>query len=133
MTAKHHIDDNARLIITSWKGAVNDINLIDAVREYQNNIQCEPDYIDYNEVVDLSEATDFQLTTKGLINIGNLAAMTDQSNPKRKLALIIHSNKALFLARMYISYRSLLKKSTKEIQAFSKKDKAFEWVQKNSE
>ncbi len=130
MPAKHHIDNINKLIITTWEGVAIDIDLIDAILEYQEDIQCHPDYIDYNEVVDFSKTTDFKLTDKGLKSIGKIASRTDKSEIKRKLALITPSNTAFFLARMYRAYRSFSRNNNKDIRAFTNESDAFEWVKK---
>jgi hypothetical protein len=106
MPAKHHIDNINKLIITTWDGEAIDVDLINAIKEYQEHLQCHPDYINYNEVVDFSKSTGIKLTAKGLKNIGKIASKTDKSESKRKLALITPSNKAYFFARMYKAYRS---------------------------
>ena len=128
MPATHRIDNTDKLLITTWTGKATDAELIDALKKYQENYLCHPDYINYNEVVNFSDATEVQLTTMGLKNIGEIATTTDQAHIKKKLAFIVSSNKAYFLARMYIAYRSLFQKSNKEIRVFTKEDVAFWWI-----
>ena len=132
MPAKHHIENKAQLIITRWSGEAIDIDFIEAIKKYQRDIQTHPDYINYNEVVDLSKITNIKLTTTGLKNIGRIASRTDQNENKRKLALIVSSNKAFFLARMYTAFRSFFRNSNKDIRIFTNKSEAFEWVQNNT-
>lgn len=128
MPAKHHIDNNAKLIITIWDGEAVDIDFIEAIKKYQRNIQTHLDYISYNEMVDLSRVTNIKLTTTGLKNIGKIASRTDQDTNKRKLAFIVSSNKAFFFVRMYAAFRSFFRNSNKDIRVFTNESEALEWL-----
>ena len=130
MPAHHHIDNKAQLIITTWEGEARDIEFIEAIKKYQNDIQNYPNYINYNELVDFSNVTGIKLTTKGIKKIGQIASMTDHISTNRKLAFIVSSNLAFGLARMYEIYRSFSAKALKEIRIFKTKKDAFEWIQK---
>ena len=130
MTAKHHIDNDNQLIITTWEGDASDIELIEAIRKYQNNIQNSPGCINYNEVVNLKKVTGLKLTTKGIKTIGSIASKTDTKEINKKLALIVSSNLAFGLARMYEAYRSFSKNAHKEIRVFKNETEALKWVKK---
>ncbi len=130
MPAKHYIDNKRQLIITSWEGTAHDAEFIKAIKKYQNDIQNKSEYINYNEIVNLSEVTSFKLSTEGIKNIGQIASSTDKSDGNRKLAIIVSSNLAYGLARMYEAYRSFSKKSKKEIRIFKKEKDAVAWIQK---
>jgi len=130
MPANHYIDNKRKLIITTWEGKAHDIEFIETIKKYQKDIQNHPDYINYNEIVNLSEVTSFKLSTEGIKTIGQIASNTDKSNENRKLAIIVSSNLAYGLARMYEAYRNLSKKSQKEISIFKKEKDAIEWIQK---
>ena len=130
MPANHHIDNKNKLIITTWEGEARDIEFIEAIKKYQNDIQNHPDYINYNEIVNLSKVTGFKLTTKGIKTIGEIASTTDKKEINRKLALIVNSNLAFGLARMYEAYRSFSKSANKEIRVFKNEKNAFEWIEK---
>lgn len=129
MPANHNIDSKNHLLITTWEGEAHDIELIEAIKKYQKDIQNHPDYINYNEVVDFSNVTDIKLTTEGIKHIGTIASTTDHIEINRKLAVIVSSNLAFGLARMYGAYREFSKKSHKEIRIFKTEKEAFEWVQ----
>lgn len=130
MPVNHNIDTKAQLLITTWEGEARDIELIEAIKKYQKDIQNHPDYINYNEVVDFSNVTSIKLTTEGIINIAAIASATDQNEVNRKLAFIVSSKLAFGLARMYETYRGFSKKTHKKIRIFKTEKDAFEWVQK---
>jgi len=132
MPANHYLDDKAQLIITTWEGEAHDIEFIEAIKKYQNEIQNHPDNINYNEVVDLSKVTKMKLTTDGIKNISGIAATSDHMDVNRKLAIVVSSNLAFGLARMYEAYRSFIKNSHKEICVFKNKKDALEWIKKNN-
>ena len=132
MPATHYIDDSSKLIITTWEGEAADIKLIEALITYQKNIQSRPDYSHYNEVVNFNKASCYSLTLEGIKNIAKLASKNDQNKIKRKLALIVNSNVAYGLARMYESYRNLTRSANKEIRAFKEENEAFKWLQSSS-
>jgi len=132
MPANHHIDNNNQLIITTWEGIACDIEFIEAIKHYQNNIQNRPDCITYNEVVDLSKVTSLKLTTEGIKTIGSIASNTDSKELNKKLALIVSSNLAFGLARMYEAYRSFSNTSNKQIRVFKNSSDAFLWVKNNT-
>ena len=128
MPAKHYIDDKASLITTTWEGDATDIELLKALREYQKNIQSNPDYINYNEVFDLSKADKIRVTINGMINIGQTGSKTDHLFTQKKLALIVGSNVAFSLAKMYEVYRNMGINSCKTIRVFKNEQEAIKWV-----
>ena len=69
MPANHNIDTEAQLLITTWEGEARDIELIEAIKKYQEEIQNHPDYIHFNEVVDFTNVAGIKLTTEGIKNI----------------------------------------------------------------
>lgn len=132
MPANHEIDTKAQLLITTWEGEARDMEFIEAIKKYQENIQNHPSYIHFNEVVDFSHVTGIKLTSEGIRKIAQIASGTDQNISNRKLAIIVCSSLAFGLARMYEIYRGLTKNAHKEIRIFKTKEDAFEWVQTKS-
>ena len=131
MPANHIIDDQNQLLITIWEGEAHDIEFIEAIQKYQKEIQNHPNYAKYNEVVDLRKITKLKLSTEGIKLIGTIASTTDIKEINKKLALIVSSNLAFGLARMYEAYRSFSKYSNKEIRVFKDESEAFVWAKNN--
>jgi hypothetical protein len=128
MPARHEVDDVHRLIITTWEGDAVDVEFVDALIKYQQDIQVNPNYSDYNEVANFCGVTSIKLTPKGLKTIGSIAAKTDSVKNSCKLALVVCSGVAFNLARIYASYRNVQKKSTKEIRIFKDEVDAIAWA-----
>jgi hypothetical protein len=91
MPAKHHIDNKAKLIVTTWEGEAVDSEFFEAIKKYQMDIQSQPEYIGYNEVVDLRKMTNIKLSNEGIRKISKVAINTDHLDIKTKLAIIVSS------------------------------------------
>ena len=130
MPAEHDIDIQARLLITTWEGVAIDIDFIEAIKKYQQDIQGQKDYRDFNEVVDLTNVTVMKLTIDGLKKISSVASTTDQNRSSTKLAIIVLSNLVYGIAKIYQAYRSFSNNSKKELRVFKNKNDAFEWVKR---
>jgi len=129
MPAKHFIDKEAKLIVTTWEGDAVDIEFIEAITKYQKDIQLNPEYIDYNEVANFRKITSIKLTPKGLKRIGGIASKTDQYKFNNKLALVVSSGTAFNLARIYASFRNIQNGTNKEIRIFKSEVEAMGWAQ----
>ncbi len=128
MPAKHDIDTEAKLLITTWEGVAIDAEFIEALKNYQQNIQSNSAHSGFNEIVDLTGMTNIKITLQGLKSISSVALLTDNNNIRSKLAFIVSSKRAFSLVKLYSAYRSLGKKSSKEINVFTNEKDAFEWV-----
>ena len=129
MPAKHFIDKEAKLIVTTWEGDAVDIEFIEVITKYQKDIQLNPEYIEYNEVANFCKITSIKLTPKGLKRIGRIASKTDQYKFNSKLALVVSSGTAFNLARIYASFRNIQNGTNKEIRIFKSEVEAMGWAQ----
>ncbi len=130
MPAIHQIDRKNQLIITTWEGQAGDMEVAEALKKYQKTFQNHPSYSGYNEVINASNLTGIRLTGKGVKILGHIAASTDQMAVSSKLAIIVNSSLAYGIARMYLAYRNIGKRTHKEIRLFKKEKDAFAWVRK---
>jgi hypothetical protein len=128
MSALHTIDHASKLIVTTWEGGVTDVEFIDAFKKYQEEIQKNQDFIGYNEVLDVTNASNIKLSSEGIEYLADLASVTDQDVHHRRFAIIVNSPLAYGLARMYAIYRGFTKSRTKSLRVFNDRKKAFEWV-----
>jgi len=132
MAAEHHINNETKIILTRWEGDVTQEDFIEALKNYQKNIQCKAEYLEYNEVFDVSNAAMINLTISGLLAIGRTASKTDHLFSCKKLALIVGTAKAFTLARMYQIYRNMGVSSCKEIRVFKSKNEAVAWAKSST-
>jgi len=132
MPASHHIDNEAKLIVTTWEGEAIDSDFIEALKKYQKDIQNKPEYLGYNEIVNFKKVLRIRLTVRGLIKIGNIASSTDQYRAKTKLAFIVSSDLAFNFAKLYATYRNYGKKNKKQVRVFKTESEALEWIHNNT-
>lgn len=130
MPATHYIDNKLKLLISTWEGDATDEECVEALKKYQKKYQNNPDYINYNEIIDTRKVKKIKLTTQGIKYSSQIASSTDQKESKRKLAFIVRSNLAYGLVRMFITYRSFSNSATKELQVFKTTKEAIEWTKK---
>jgi hypothetical protein len=129
MPAQHTIDNNIRLITTSWSGEAVDSELIDALTKYQRDIKSQPDYSSYNEIVDFSQTSSFKLSTQGIMKLVQIAATMDAQGVKTKLAIVVNNPLAFGLGRMYGAYRSLVPGGLKDVRVFMNNRDALIWIE----
>ncbi len=128
MAVNHEIDQTNQLIITTWTGEASDNEFIDALTRYQHDIKGSSDYQSFNELLDFSQISEMNLTTKGLITLGIIARKTDNEHVKSRLAIVVNSTLSFGLAQMYITYRNLDPSSHKELNVFKNKADALSWL-----
>ena len=132
MPIKHHINHESHLILTSVMGEASDVEFIHAIEKYQKDIKNRPDYLNFNEIVDLSAVTNMQITTRGIMTISSIASEADREGEQTKLALIVNSSLAYGMARMYCMYRSFNPKANKDVRVFKNKSDAYQWIEHQS-
>jgi hypothetical protein len=128
MSAVYKIDLHNKLIITSWSGDVIDSELIDALTHYQQNIKSRPEYRLFDEIVDFSNANKFHLSSDGIERLVRIGASGDSPETTTRLAVVVSSQVAFGLARMYETYRSLVPSGTKVMRVFKNYNDALEWI-----
>jgi len=128
MPAVHTIDHDQKVIITTWEGEPINQELSEAFKKYQSEIKEEPEYIQFNELVDFSGIRGIRLNSDGLRLLADIAAKSDTTQVKTKLAIIVKPGLTFGLARMYEIYRNLNPKKSKEIKVFHDSSPALAWL-----
>lgn len=128
MPATHKIDTENGLIITTWEGEATTEEFIDILKKYQNDIQCLPELLGYNEVFDVRHSPSISFNIQGLIKIGRVASRTDHLFSNKKLAFVVDSNWAYRLVQMYRGYRNLGSGSKKIIGVYKNLEDAINWA-----
>ncbi len=125
---EHTIDVDNKLICTVWTGEAADDEFIAALIKYQKEIKNQPEYMHFNEILDLSGISSFNLTTNGLRRLSEIAAKLDSEGVRTRLAIVATQAFGYGLARMYQTFRSFLPNASKEVQVFRSNFEALEWV-----
>ncbi len=68
------------------------------------------------------------ISIKGLKSIGIIASQTDQDRAQTKLAIIVTSNLAVNLVKLYATYRNFGRRLKKQVRAYKNESDAHEWV-----
>lgn len=129
MPAQHYIDNNSRLITTIGSGEAVDSDLIDALTKYQQDIKSQSIYYSYDEIVDFSQTSSFNLSTDGIRKLAQMATHTDVQGVKTKLAIVVNNRFSFGLGRMYETYRGLVPRGYKDVRVFMDYRDAFEWIE----
>jgi hypothetical protein len=132
MPAVHNIDHNRKLIITTWDGEPTVQDLASALNKYRKEIKELPEYIQYDELVDLSSIGGVKLNSSGLRVLADIAAKSDKTGIRTKLAIVVKPGLTFGLARMYEIYRNLNPSKSKEIKIFQETSSASDWLQSNN-
>lgn len=132
MPANHYINDQDKVITTTWDGDATDSDFIEALGKYLNDIQEKPEYRDYDEIIDLRTMSRIRLSAKGLINIGKLASTTDERRTNTKLAIIVGSDLAFNFAKLYATYRNFGKANKKRLRVVRNEQDAINWLHTNT-
>ena len=87
--------------------------------------------VGYDEIVDFRDVPTFQISIRGLKNIGRVASNTDQHRPRTRLAFIVSTSLAVNLVKLYAAYRNFGKTPKKYIRAFKNEAETYEWAHNN--
>lgn len=127
MPAIHRVDTEKRVIITTWDGDASDEALIAALKSYLKEFRNSAPYQSYDELLDFSLATEFHLSTKGIVELSNISRQADVPGIQSKLAIIAKTPLIFGLSKMYVAYRNMLSE-TKQISVFKNSDDALTWL-----
>ncbi len=134
MPVQHSIDHSTKIITTTWSGEAADIELIEALLKYQQNIKNQSEFCSFSEIVDFRTVSVFKLSPEGLLRLAQIAAGTDVPGVKTKLAIVVSKPVAFGFGRMYEAYRSLIPHiGGKEVRVFKDINDALEWIERNSD
>lgn len=133
MPANHYIDNEAKLITTTWEGEAVDSEFVEALKKYQKEVQNKPEHLDYNEIVNLTKMSRIKLSVRGLIKIGSIASSTDQYRTRTKLALVVNSDLAFNFAKLYATYRNYGKNNKKSLRIFKSESDALDWMRNKTQ
>ena len=126
MPAEHIIDDDRKVIITHWTGDLTDEALLAMIGEY-NKLKSQACYFQYNELFDFTGIGKLHVTYNGLLDVAELASSVE-AHANARLAIIVTSDMAFNMARMYITCRGFFKRNEKTLNVFKYRDAALKWL-----
>ncbi|MCW8825099.1 MAG: hypothetical protein OQK78_01610 [Gammaproteobacteria bacterium] len=128
MSVDHHIDDEAKVIITSLNGDAIDSELVEILTNYFRDIKSQSRYEAYNEIIDLRNVHGFKLEPQKIRELATISSSYDKDGINTKLAIIASSILAFGLAKIYEIARKIDRKSCKEVRVFKRLSDAHEWL-----
>jgi len=131
MTAEHEINHEIRLITTTWHGSAHEEDFYDNFVNYNKNILSQCRGGQYNEILDISDASIINFSADGIKKLLQTINQYDAFCETSKRAVIFGKKIPPELGNLYLSYRSLLYKGKKQARIFHNREDALEWLSSN--
>lgn len=132
MNVLHTIDKDRKLIITTITAKEVDVKgFIDDFSRYQHKIRSIEEYRDFDELVDFQRVEEINISADDIRQFGNFTANTDFGGHQTKLALLVSTQTAYGLARMYEAYRGMNPNANKTVEVFYDENDAYRWLAGN--
>lgn len=127
MTVRHDIDDEGKVISTIFSEDAIDSELVDILNKYFSEIKSQPQYEQYDEIIDLREVKGFKLDARNIRDLAKISSTHDKEGVHTKLALLASSMLAFGFAKIYEVARKFSSKSSKEVRVFKTTEEALAW------
>jgi len=109
------IDHDRRLILATAEGILTSEEIIG----YQQYIQEHPELASYHSLLDMSQMEQIALSSSVQVqDLAQRGASLDVHGPVARLAIVAPSDGAFGMARMFMTWRSLDDRNTKELGVF---------------
>ena len=119
------VDHDHRLVLAEGRGLVTS----EEVFRYQLDVWSRPDVGGFNELVDMSAATELREGPPDRVRaLAKLSASMDDPARKSKMAIVAPQDLAFGIARMYQAHRELNEMSTKKVGVFRDRESAYRWL-----
>jgi hypothetical protein len=111
----YRVDHEARVVLVVGRGVITDSDVFG----YQKEVWSRPDVVGFDELVDMSLVTEIIVPSGDRVrDLATLSATMDDKNTKSRFAIVAPADVAFGLGRMYQAYRTLDRRSTKEVGVF---------------
>jgi hypothetical protein len=125
MPMEFRLDHDRRMVLAEGRGLVTS----EEVFRYQLDVWSRPEVAGYNELVDMSAATEIREGPPDRVRaLAKLAASMDAPDRKSKMAIVAPQDLAFGVARMYQAHRELNEMSTKKVGVFRDRESAYRWL-----
>ena len=129
MPLVYRIDHEARVVIAVGSGTITDADVFG----YQTEVWSRPEVAGYDELIDMSLVTDINVPSGGRVrDLAALSATMDDKNTTSRFAIVAQTDVAFGLGRMYQTYRTLDRRSTKEVGVFRTMREALAFLRRDT-
>lgn len=118
-------DHQLRIVFTVCSGTVS----LEDIENYQHTVWLDPEIYGYNELFDLDDADFSQLDFSDLITIAQTASKLYTLDPNSRFAFLTKTSRHDELAGFYITAKSMTPGPTRELEKFTSREKALNWLQ----
>jgi len=130
MPIEHAIDHARRLVIARGRGTLTDQDIFG----YQSAVWSNAEVAGYDELMDMTDVEHIRLQSMDRVQqLAKVSAGMDAPSSTSKFAIVAPDDVAFGLGRMYQTYRSLDKRSTKEVGVFRSWNEALAFLGRESE
>jgi len=125
MPMAYRVDRDSRVVVAAGYGIITD----DDVFGYQHEVWSRPDVAGFNELIDMTRATEIAVPSTGRVrDLAALSAAMDGTAIRSRMAIVAPDDLAFGLGRMYQSYRELNPLSTREVGVFRTTEQALAFL-----
>ena len=129
MLVSHRIDHDNKIVITTFAPEEATLKLfLDSFANYQEEMKYLPDFREFNELVDFRPIISINIKASELQQLSSFTVATDKRDKVTRLALLVDSNHAFTLAKVYEMLRNLSPGSKKQVKVFRDMDTAYAWL-----
>ena len=125
MPIEFKVDAQRRLVTVRIHGTLTD----DEIFGYQRETWARPEIAGFDELVDMNDVEHIAVPSATRVrDLAELSAGMDVPTMPSKLAIVAATSLAYGLARMYETYRSLDRRSVKQVSVFRSTRDALKWL-----
>lgn len=122
------VDSHKRRVVAVWGPRVTDAALL----EYQSSVWSDEGVTGFDELIDFSNLKEVDVTSAGLRRVAAAASSQDRYRHGRRFAVVVGSDLAYGLSRMYEQLRELQSGSDRIVQIFKTREAALAWLDDNA-
>ena len=130
MPIEHAINHARRLVIARGRGTLTDQDIFG----YQSAVWSNAEVAGYDELMDMTDVEHIRLQSMDRVQqLAKVSAGMDAPSSASKFAIVAPDDVAFGLGRMYQTYRSLDKRSTKEVGVFRSWEEALTFLGRDAD
>ena len=128
MPLAYRVDHEHRVVLAVGTGVITDTDVFG----YQREAWSQPDVAGYDELVDMTLVTEIIVPSGDRVrDLATLSATMDDKGTTSRFAIVARADVAFGLGRMFQAYRSLDRRSTKEVGVFRTMREALAFLKRD--